>query len=33
VEQKQVTYDLARQMEDAKEVKSSEFAEVIIRNI
>ena len=33
VEQKQVTYDLARQMEDAKEVKSSEFAEAIVRNI
>ena len=33
VGQKQVTYDLARQMEDAKEVKCSEFAEAIVRNI
>jgi isocitrate dehydrogenase len=33
VEQKQVTYDLARQMEGATEVKCSEFAEAIIRNI
>jgi isocitrate dehydrogenase len=33
VEQKQVTYDLARQMEGANEVKCSEFAEAIVRNI
>ena len=33
VEQKQVTYDLARQMEGATEVKCSEFAEAIVRNI
>ncbi len=33
VGQNQVTYDLARQMEGAKEVKCSEFAEAIVRNI
>jgi isocitrate dehydrogenase len=33
VGQKQVTYDLARQMDGATEVKCSEFAEAIIRNI
>ena len=33
VVQKRVTYDLARQMEDAVEVKCSEFAEEIIRNL
>jgi isocitrate dehydrogenase len=33
VEQKQVTYDLARQMEGAIEVKCSEFAEKIVDNI
>ncbi len=33
VEQKRVTYDLARQMEGAVEVKCSEFAEKIIRNL
>jgi isocitrate dehydrogenase len=33
VGQKQVTYDLARQMEGATKVKSSEFAEAIVRNI
>jgi isocitrate dehydrogenase len=33
VAQKQVTYDLARQMEGATEVKCSEFAEAIVRNI
>ena len=33
VEQKRVTYDLARQMEGAIEVKCSEFAEEIIRNL
>jgi isocitrate dehydrogenase len=32
LEQKQVTYDLARQMEGATEVKCSEFAEAIVRN-
>ena len=33
VAQKQVTYDLARQMEGATEVKCSEFAEAIVRNM
>ena len=33
VEQKTVTYDLARQMEGATELKSSEFAEAIIKNM
>jgi isocitrate dehydrogenase len=33
VEQKRVTYDLARQMEGAVEVKCSEFAGEIIRNL
>jgi len=33
VVQKRVTYDLARQMEGAVEVKCSEFAEEIIRNL
>lgn len=33
VAQKQVTYDLARQMDDATEVKCSEFAEAVIRNM
>ena len=33
VEKKRVTYDLARQMEGAVEVKCSEFAEEIIRNL
>jgi isocitrate dehydrogenase len=33
VGQKQVTYDLARQMEGATEVKCSEFAEKIVDNI
>jgi len=33
VEQKRVTYDLARQMEGAVEVKCSEFAEEIIRSL
>jgi len=31
--QKVVTYDLARQMEGAKEVKCSEFAEAVVRNL
>ncbi len=33
VAQKQVTYDLARQMDGATEVKCSEFAEVIVSNL
>jgi len=33
VEQKRVTYDLARQMEGAVEVKCSEFAEEIVSNL
>jgi len=33
VAQKQVTYDLARQMEGVTEVKCSEFAEAIVRNM
>jgi len=33
VAQKRVTYDLARQMEGAVEVKCSEFAEEIVRHI
>lgn len=33
IEDKTVTYDLARQMEGAKEVKSSQFAEAIIGNM
>ena len=33
VGQKQVTYDLARQMEGAKEVKCSQFAETIITSM
>jgi isocitrate dehydrogenase len=31
--QKTVTYDLARQMEGAKEIKCSEFAEAISKNL
>ena len=31
--QKKVTYDLARQMEGATELKTSEFAEAIIDNM
>ena len=31
--QKVVTYDLARQMEGAKEVKCSEYAEAVVRNL
>ena len=31
--QKQVTYDLARQMQGAKELKTSEFADAIIKNM
>jgi len=33
IQQKTVTYDLARQLEGAKEVKCSEFAEEIVKNI
>ncbi len=33
VQQKTVTYDLARQMEGAREVKCSEFASAIIENL
>jgi len=33
IQSKVVTYDLARQMEGAREVKSSEFAEEIVKNI
>ena len=33
IAQKIVTYDFARQMDDAKEVKTSEFADAIIKNM
>lgn len=33
IQQKKVTYDLARQMEGAKELKTSEFATAIIENL
>ena len=33
IAQKNVTYDLARQMPDAKELKTSEFADAIIKNM
>ena len=33
IEQKRVTYDLARQMKGATEVKTSEFAEAIVDNL
>jgi isocitrate dehydrogenase len=33
IAKKQVTYDLARQMQGAKELKTSEFADAIIKNI
>jgi len=33
IQQKVVTYDLARQLEGAKEVKCSEFADAIVKNI
>ncbi len=33
IQQKTVTYDLARQMEGAKEVRCSEFASAIISNL
>lgn len=33
IQEKYVTYDLARQMQDAKEVKCSEFADRIIQNM
>ncbi len=33
ISQKRVTYDLARQMEGATELKTSEFAEAIVENM
>lgn len=33
IQSKEVTYDLARQMSDAKEVSTSDFAEAIVRNM
>ena len=33
IQDKTVTYDFARLMQDAKEVKCSEFAEAIIKNL
>ena len=33
IQQKKVTYDLARQMQGATELKTSEFAEAIIGNM
>ena len=33
IEQKVVTYDFARLMEEAKEVKTSEFANALIENM
>ena len=33
IQQKTVTYDLARQMEDAKQVRCSEYASAIIANL
>ena len=33
IAQKKVTYDLARQMTGAKELKTSEFADAIIENM
>jgi len=33
IAQKRVTYDLARQMQGAKELKTSEFADAIIKNM
>ena len=33
IKNKTVTYDLARQIDDAREVKCSEFAELIVRNL
>jgi isocitrate dehydrogenase len=33
IKQRTVTYDLARQMEDAREVKCSEFGELVAGNI
>jgi len=33
IEQKKVTYDLARQMEGATELKTSQFADTIIANM
>jgi isocitrate dehydrogenase len=33
ISQKKVTYDLARQMKGATELKTSEFADAIIKNM
>ena len=33
IQQKKVTYDLARQMEGAKELKTSQFADAVIENM
>jgi len=33
INQKTVTYDLARGMEGAKEVKCSEYADLVIKNL
>jgi isocitrate dehydrogenase len=33
IKQKRVTYDLARQMEGATELKTSQFADAIISNL
>jgi isocitrate dehydrogenase len=33
IRQKKVTYDLARQMEGATELKTSEFADAVISNM
>jgi isocitrate dehydrogenase len=33
IQQKKVTYDLARQTEGAKELKTSEFAAAIVENL
>jgi isocitrate dehydrogenase len=33
IAQKTVTYDFARQMEGATEVKCSEFGDILIRNL
>jgi isocitrate dehydrogenase len=33
IQQKKVTYDLARQMEGATELKTSEFADTVIGNM
>jgi isocitrate dehydrogenase len=33
IQQKQVTYDLARQMQGATELKTSQFADAVIQNM